>query len=1190
MSLTTTWAAFFDGTARMHGRSHLNQGRVEWIPAENGEVFRARVMDDPPQTVVFHEDGSLDHAQCSCDHFEQGKYCQHIWAALLYLDDMAGGATEPPAEDETAAETTSGSGAPAPSITTRSNGNGDGAYRLPKARKRRGGRVNGDEPAWMKSLALLRVPGSATEALTADAVPDVMQICYVILAEASREHGQLVVELRKQEPTRDGWGQPKRMKLTAEQAGRLNDAADREICSHLFGGDDVEYPADRYASSGQRAQGRFAVPPGSRHVVLQKMIATRRCTLEPEQGPDVTLRWQGEQDDPWRLWLIADEVEEDLTLHLELRRAGKSLSIDEPALILCGTEGLVFNIGGSAQRDGWVAPLDDHGASRWVSQFRDNSNTMTVPMDEVARFLDHLYLLPNLPDLDLPERFARSERLIVPTPRLELLSPQGQQRQTLTARLRFVYGGIEVLPGQAGRFVSPLINDVPPAEATDDTTVDDPDVSIAIADAERALSEMNGNDEPSHDQAVVRRDHYRERACYLRLLNLGFRTPDRNEPDRLHVASAMVPAAVQQLLADGWDVIADQRVIRRAAAPNLSVRSGIDWFELRGSVRFETESGPQFIDLPRILRAAREGRATVQLDDGSEGLLPQEWLEHHGVLAALGKVESDHLRFTSSQAVLIDALLTDQDNLDVDQHFADIRNSLHRFEGVTPIEPAGTFEGSLRMYQREGLGWLKFLEQFGLGGILADDMGLGKTIQVLALLDRHYGEQRQEGTTKDKTPDTGPHAAPKHSPSLIVVPRSVIFNWMDEAKKFTPNLRVVAYTGTERHELRNEFDNHDVIVTSYGLMRRDIDELTGFTFEFVVLDEAQAIKNPNSQSAKAARLLNGNHRLALTGTPIENHLGDLWSIFEYLNPGMLGANTRFAEALRRGMTDQRQGNVQQDAAIQVARAIRPFILRRTKDAVLSDLPPKTEQTLHCEMEPDQRAVYDELREYYRRTLLQKPGADGEGAVSKATGAFTGGGGGSMLVLEALLRLRQAACHPGLIDNRRSNVSSAKMKVLIRRLTDLIEEGHKALVFSQFTSMLALVRQELDRRGIAYGYLDGQTRERKRVVEQFQNDPNCPLFLISLKAGGVGLNLTAAEYVFILDPWWNPAAEAQAIDRTHRIGQTRHVFAYKLICEDTVEQRILELQDRKRQLANAVVGGQDNLLKNLTKEDLEQLLS
>ena len=536
-----------------------------------------------------------------------------------------------------------------------------------------------------------------------------------------------------------------------------------------------------------------------------------------------------------------------------------------------------------------------------------------------------------------------------------------------------------------------------------------------------------------------------------------------------------------------------------------------------------------------------------------------------------------------------------------------------------------------------------------MGGILADDMGLGKTVQVLAMMHGRVNGDPAHCDTPAPGAKTKKPAAPT-KPSLIVVPRSVIFNWLDEAQKFCPELKVMAYSGPDRLDLIKDFKDQHLIVTSFGLMRRDIDTLKAVEFDYAVLDEAQAIKNPASQSAKAARLLQADHRLALTGTPVENHLGDLWSIFEFLNPGMLGASARFSdlvkaassnataqrladgddadaaanaaldEAAERGPMDFNLSDVNvtaepattpADTIAQVARALRPFILRRTKSEVLKDLPAKTEQTILCEMEPAQRKVYDQLRTYYRGTLMQqldavsengstasgRDAAEDDAAADRAgaAGGNVAGRGNAFMVLEALLRLRQAACHPALIDKQGidtggPDVPSAKLDTLSDMLADVIDGGQKALVFSQFTSMLGLVRKRLEELGIRYAYLDGQTRNRKEVVEQFQEDPDLQVFLISLKAGGVGLNLTAAEYVFILDPWWNPAVEAQAIDRTHRIGQTKPVFAYRMICEDTVEQRIIELQARKRKLADAIVGGEQNLLQSLTRDDLEQLLS
>jgi SNF2 family DNA or RNA helicase len=548
----------------------------------------------------------------------------------------------------------------------------------------------------------------------------------------------------------------------------------------------------------------------------------------------------------------------------------------------------------------------------------------------------------------------------------------------------------------------------------------------------------------------------------------------------------------------------------------------------------------------------------VVLDDGSYGLLPEEWLRRFRDVATLGEADGDHIRFRPSQAGVLDALLATQPVVDCDEAFRRVRKDLALFASIGPAEQPAGFTGCLRGYQREGLGWMHFLRQFSFGGCLADDMGVGKTAQVLALL-----ESRRELRAQ----------AQVEAPSLVVVPKSLIFNWKQEVQRFTPQLRVLDYTGTARSSARekDEFALYDVILTTYGTLRRDALHFKDRIFDYVILDEAQAIKNRNTESAKAARLLRANHRLALSGTPVENHLGELWSLFEFLNPGMLGTSGVFS------LTSASKLDPDGETRKLLARALRPFILRRTKEEVAKELPAKIEQTIYCEMETRQRTLYNELRDHYRDALLRKIGVQGIGK-------------SKIMVLEALLRLRQAACHPGLVDRKLVNDPSAKLGMLMEQLRAVLEEGHKALVFSQFTSLLTIVRTSLASDGIEYEYLDGKTVDRQARVERFQQDPGCRLFLISLKAGGVGLNLTAADYVFILDPWWNPAVEAQAVDRTHRIGQERQVFAYRLIARDTVEEKVLQLQETKRNLADAIIGAENSLIRDLTREDIELLLS
>ena len=646
------------------------------------------------------------------------------------------------------------------------------------------------------------------------------------------------------------------------------------------------------------------------------------------------------------------------------------------------------------------------------------------------------------------------------------------------------------------------------------------------------------------DQRVLLlRDAETEAAAHDTLAGLGLKLESGRPVWK--VAAKAMPPVVRELLHAGWHVDAEGKAFRRPGAARMEVRSGIDWFELHGEVDYDGTAIP----LPQLLSALRRGDNLVPLGDGAFGLLPEEWLERFAPLAGLGSKESGHLRFERSQAGLLDALLAVQPEVRTDEIFERTRARLKAFDGLQPAPQPPGFSGHLRDYQKEGLGWMAFLREYEFGGCLADDMGVGKTAQVLAALEL----RRTEGA----------------GPSLVVAPRSLMFNWRAEAARFTPQLRVLEHTGMARDTAL--IAQHDLVLTTYGTLLRDVPQLAGVEFDYVVLDEAQAIKNASTSTAKAVRLLRGRYRLALSGTPVENHLGELWSLFEFLNPGMLGES----KVLKLGGGLAR--NPGPEARQLLAQALRPFILRRTKQQVARELPEKTEQTIFCDLEAAQRAQYDELLRHYRGSLLQRVQRDGLGR-------------SKMHVLEALLRLRQAACHPGLIDPKRTHEPSAKVDVLLDQLQELQEEGHKALVFSQFTSLLAIVRKRLDQAGIRYEYLDGATRDRQDRVNTFQTDEDCKLFLISLKAGGLGLNLTAAEYVFLLDPWWNPAVEAQAIDRAHRIGQTRPVFAYRLIARETVEEKVLELQKTKRDLADAILGEDHSLIRDLKREDLELLLS
>jgi superfamily II DNA or RNA helicase len=834
---------------------------------------------------------------------------------------------------------------------------------------------------------------------------------------------------------------------------------------------------------------------------LVPMIArTGRLCLRMSPTDQTLWNVSWDEGEPFELVLeVRPEADKKkYTLTGVLRRGPERRPLSEPVLLVAG--GLVF----------WkdrVSRLRDFDAFEWVALLRQNGSP-SIPAKQIDALLAELARVPKVPPLELPDELRYEEVTIPPRPRLKVKAPDRRvyyQWDRLTGELAFDYGGTVVPAGEASRGVW-----------------------------------------QKDERKLLVRDAAAEQAAAQRLQELGFRT-QYYRAGQLDLAPRNLPRVVRTLLDSGWYVEAEGKLYRQPGAFKLSVASGVDWFELHGDITF----GDTSVSLPALLAAARQGETVVRLDDGTFGMLPEGWLKKYGLLARLGKAEGDHVRFSRGQAGLLDALLAEQPDATWDEAFARTRDELLRFQGVQAAEAPAGFVGELRGYQREGLGWLRFLQAFGFGGCLADDMGLGKTVQVLALL-------------------AGRAAEKPGRPTLVVVPKSLVFNWAEEAARFTPDLRVLQHVGIERRKAANRFDDYDIVLTTYGTLRRDILTLKDYTFDYCILDEAQAIKNAASESAKAARLLKAEHRLALSGTPVENHLGELWSLFEFLNPGLLGS----ASVFRVG-AGARDADVH--ARVLLARALRPFILRRTKQQVARDLPEKLEQTLYVDMEPAQRKLYDELRDHYRQSLLARVERDG---IKRS----------KIQVLEALLRLRQAACHPGLLDKKHVDGPSAKFDMLLPQLTEVLEEGHKILVFSQFTSLLTLLKRRLDADGIAYEYLDGKTRNRAAKVEHFQNDPDCKLFLISLKAGGLGLNLTAAEYVYLLDPWWNPAVEAQAIDRTHRIGQTRRVFAYRLITRGTVEEKVLELQRTKRELADAVITADNALIRDLGREDLELLLS
>ena len=618
------------------------------------------------------------------------------------------------------------------------------------------------------------------------------------------------------------------------------------------------------------------------------------------------------------------------------------------------------------------------------------------------------------------------------------------------------------------------------------------------------------------------------------------------------LSADLLASAAPELFERGWTLHGKRMPFRPPTDMDVDVTTGPDYIEVAVTVHF----GDQSIELPQLLEAMKEGSRMIGLKQGAVGVLPSDWLEKNAGWMELGRLHDGKLRFRQNQSALIDALAADKIRARLDQGFRAERARLQNFEGVEECDPAEGFAGDLRPYQRFGLGWLRFLDQMSWGGCLADDMGLGKTVQALALVHSLRSEGRE-------------------GPTLVVTPKSLIFNWIREAKRFTPDFKVTAYAGPKRSQIFEKLSEYDLILTTYGTLRRDAEKLADVHFFYLILDEAQAIKNADSQNAKAATLLSGERRLILSGTPVENHLGELWSLFDFINPGMLGTYAAFK---RRFAGDR---GVDSSSLEFLRRTLRPFILRRKKEEVAPDLPPRVEETIMCEMDAEQKKIYAGVKAKCRNSVLDQVSSKGIGR-------------SKLHILEALLRMRQAACHPALISDEYRDTSSGKINAALSMLDEVEDAEHKVLIFSQFTSLLALLREQLEARGKVLGkdyeYLDGQTRDRAAPVDHFQADPDCRIFLISLKAGGLGLNLTAADYVFILDPWWNPAVEAQAIDRAHRIGQENKVFAYRFVSQNTIEERIADLQESKRKLADAIVTADESFVRDLTKEDLEALFS
>jgi non-specific serine/threonine protein kinase len=603
----------------------------------------------------------------------------------------------------------------------------------------------------------------------------------------------------------------------------------------------------------------------------------------------------------------------------------------------------------------------------------------------------------------------------------------------------------------------------------------------------------------------------------------------------------------------GFESLKNFRFNTAKPQTHIYISSHTDWFDAKVDIIF----GDQKVSVAEVKKALANKQQFVQLNDGTLGILPEEWLKKYSLLFRVGEGRADKLKLSRYHLSVIDELYENRNEEELTIELEEKYSRIREFDKIKEIEAPQNLQPILRPYQVAGYQWLNYLNEVSWGGILADDMGLGKTVQALSFLQHYYEEH--DGDLR----------------ALVVCPTTLIYNWENEIKKFTPSLEYYIHHGSIRNRNIEELKKHHVIITTYGTLRSDIKIFTQIPLDYVILDESQAIKNPASKVTKAASLLHAKNRLCMSGTPLQNNTFDIYAQMNFLNPGMLGSMEFFRQEFaipidKFGETEQKE---------HLKKILYPFILRRTKEQVAKDLPDKTETVLFCEMEHEQRKIYDAYRNEFRARIM---GTIEEQGIQRS----------QLTILQGLMKLRQICDSPAILNEQEKFENhSIKLDELAREITENIG-NHKALIFSQFLGMLALIRQKLEQQGVKYEYFDGSTSapDREKAIQAFQNDEETRVFLISLKAGGVGLNLTAADYVYIVDPWWNPAVEQQAIDRTHRIGQTKNIFAYRMICKDTIEDKIMQLQEKKRLLAKELISDDATFVKALSREDVEYLFS
>ncbi len=809
---------------------------------------------------------------------------------------------------------------------------------------------------------------------------------------------------------------------------------------------------------------------------------------------------------PWKLVFKLIEREDHYIFQPYFSRDDEELPITRETKILT-TNPIWF------YRDGKLHYSNFPLRYSYIKSFIDENSDIMVNKEEYQTFIsDYLAKLPIFPYVEFPPDIAVKEITEISGKRLYIEEMDDQ----LVVSLSILYDDIEIPFSQA-------------------------------------------NDQPLHYDTKskeimrVHRDREAENAIRFRILqsNILEDTPGLFYAT-FEEALDWLFDELPKLAEEGFEIMGEENLVRfkvkRAKANfDVNISSETDWFDIEMTLEFDGVP----VSLEELKRALRKNKKFVKLRDGSIARLPQKLIEKFNYILNFGKVEDDSVRFANHHLTFIDRLLADADQKKMDSLSQEKLGKLETFETIENYPLPGNFRGNLRDYQRAGFDWMNFLKDFSFGGILADDMGLGKTIQALIMLQSEINQDQK-------------------SSNLIVAPTSVIFNWVREIEKFTPQIKYLVHYGTRRSKDIRRMRRYPLVLTTYGHLRRDINFLKEINFNYAILDESQNVKNPGSETSKAVRLINAKNRLALTGTPVENNTMDLWSQFAFINPGLLGEQAFFRDNFMKPI--EKEQNVQ--VATELKKLIFPFILRRTKEDVAKELPEKVENIVYSPMSEEQQKLYNNWRHSYRDHIqkeIENKGLDKS----------------KFKVLEGLTRLRQIACHPELVESRYVD-NVGKFEALIEMVEEIISEKHKVLIFSQFVKMLHIIRRHLDGNNIPYSYLDGTTKDRETPVNEFQENDDIRIFLISLKAGGTGLNLTAADYVVHYDPWWNPAVEMQATDRAYRIGQTRKVFAYKLISKDSVEEKIVRLQNKKRDLVDSLITTEEAFFKSLSKEDILDL--